>query len=126
MTKMILAKTALVVGGLLAMLPGQASAARVFLGGGFRTGVVIGPGWGYPYGGYGAVYGGQRTGQLKFDTPNKDAQVFINGAYAGTVRELKTTHLRPGTYDIQVQRPGAPNFAQRIYIVAGKTLHVRP
>jgi hypothetical protein len=90
-------------------------------------------GWyGYGYGpfygpyGYGAYYGVPNAGQVKLDTHVKDAQVFVNGAYAGTSGKLKTMWMRPGTYTIEMRAPGQPQFAEKIYVVAGKTVHVEP
>jgi hypothetical protein len=104
-----------------------------------RVGVLIAPGWGwgpyggpywwgpYPYYGYYGYYGYVPVaGAVKFDTKVKDAQVYVDGAYAGTVRELKTMYLRPGSYDIEVREPGRPNFDQTIYVTAGKTVRVNP
>ena len=54
----------------------------------------------------------------------KDAEVFINGAYAGTAGKLKSMWLRPDAYDLEIRAPGRTPYAERIYVVAGKTLHV--
>lgn len=101
-----------------------------------RAVVVVGPafGWGwyspwyspywgpYPYG----YYAVRATGEVKFDTKAKDAEVFIDGAYAGTVGKLKSLKLRPGTYNIEVREQGQATYAEKIYVVAGKTLHLKP
>ena len=95
--------------------------------------VVVGPGFG-PYGWYGSYYGPYRygpylvanVGQVKLDTHVKDADVFVDGSYAGTLRDLKTMMMRPGNYDISVRAPGREAFEQKIYVVAGKTLKLRP
>lgn len=113
---------------LLLMAPLAASA---------RVGIFVGPrfGWGgyspywgpYPYGYYGyGYYGAPPTGAVKFDTSVKDADVYINGAFAGTVGKLKTINLRPGSYDIEVRAPGRTQFDEKIYVAAGKTLHLNP
>jgi PEGA domain len=34
--------------------------------------------------------------------------------------------MRPGNYDISVRAPGRETFEQKIYVVAGKTLKLRP
>jgi hypothetical protein len=118
------------------MLPAAAQAMPHFVGGG-RFGVFVGPsfGWGWynpywgywgPYGYYGGYYYGPATGAVKFDTRVKDAEVFINGAYAGTVGKLKTLHLRPGSYNLELRAPGGMQYAERIYVAPGKTLHVNP
>lgn len=98
-------------------------------------GPAVGVGWGWgpywapywgPYSYYGYYAYPQAPGALKFDTNVKDAEVYVDGAYAGTVGELKTMHLRPGSYDIEVRAPGRTQFDQRVYIAAGKTLHLNP
>ena len=81
-----------------------------------------GPYWG-PYYGY-SYY--PNSGEIKLDTKVKDAQVFINGAYAGTTHENKTMHLRPGNYNIEIREGNNTQFAQKVYVVAGKTLHLHP
>ena len=101
-----------------------------------RTAIFVGPrfGWGlydpfwapYRYGFYGGYYYAPATGAVKFDTEVKDAGVFIDGAYAGTVGKLKTLHLRPGSYNIELRAAGHSEFTEKIYVVAGKTLHLNP
>lgn len=65
------------------------------------------------------------SGTVKLDTKVKDAAVYINGAYAGTTKDNKTMHLRPGEYNIEIRAYGQP-FARRVYVVADKTLHLHP
>ena len=68
---------------------------RFGAGFGFGPAWGFGPGWGYsPY-----LYGGPATGGLKVETQLKDAAVYINGGYAGTVGSVKTLRLRPGAYE---------------------------
>jgi len=99
----------------LALAPMSASAAvRGFVGGGRP----------YFYGGY--YYGRPNTGEVKVDTKVKDAQVFIDGAYAGTTHENKSMYLRPGSYNIEIREAGRTQFTERVYVVAGKTLHLHP
>src|ERR1700723_3351135 len=95
--------------------------------------VIVGPGFG-PYGWYGSYYGSYpygsylvaNAGQVKLDTHVKEADVFIDGSYAGTIRDLKTMMMRAGSYDISVRAPGRDTFEQKVYVVAGKTLKLRP
>ena len=113
---------------LVAIVP-AASAAGPRFGVGFYGGGYWGPGpyaYGYgPYWGYGyAAY--PASGQVKLDTPVKTASVFINGAYAGTTHDNKTMHLRPGTYNVEIREGERTMFADRIYVAAGKTLHLHP
>ena len=111
---------------LIVTLP--ASAAVRFRGG-FGVGPVIRP-WGYApyYGPYGfsgpyGPYVYPRAGEVKLDTKVKDAEVFINGAYAGTTGKLKSMWLRPNTYDLEIRHKPC-TVEERIYVVAAKTLHV--
>jgi hypothetical protein len=94
--------------------------------------VVVAPGFGWgwysPYWGpYPYAYGyAPATGAVKIDTKVKDAEVYIDGAYAGTVGKLKTMNLRPGSYDIEVREQGRTQFDRKVYVAAGKTLHLSP
>jgi hypothetical protein len=76
------------------------------------------------YGGY--YYGYPAAGQVKLDTKVKNAEVFINGAFAGMTQQAKSMHLRPGSYRIEIRELGRTKFVEQIYVVAGKTLHLRP
>jgi PEGA domain len=99
------------------------SVGRPYYYGGFYRpfwGAYWGPAYGMPY------YAYPNAGEVKLDTKVKDAGVFINGAYAGTTHENKSMHLRPGNYNIEIRQAGRTEFAQRVYVVAGKTLHLHP
>ena len=94
-----------------------------FYGGGFYRpfwGGYWGPAWAGPY------YAYPNSGEVKLDTKVKDAQVFINGAYAGTTHQNKSMYLRPGSYNIEIREGGHTQYAQKVYVVAGKTLHLHP
>ena len=82
------------------------------------------PYWGPAY--YGGYYGHPNQGEVKIDTKVKDAEVFINGSYAGTTRHNKSMYLRPGSYNIEIREGGRTQFAERVYVVEGKTLHLHP
>lgn len=119
----------LIAGTVMALAPITAPAA---IRGGFVIGgpAFYGPGWYSPfwgaYWGPGPYYAFPNGGQVKLDTKVKDAQVFINGAYAGTTKENKTMHLRPGSYNIEIREAGQTTFAQQVYVAAGKTIHLQP
>jgi len=124
----IVKKLLIVSVAFMAMLPFAAQARG-------RVGVFIRPSFGPYYGWYGGYYpiypygfygGSPNSGQVKLDTDAKDAQVFINGSYAGTVKELKTLTMRSGDYDIELRAPGLPAYQQRVYVVAGKTVKLHP
>jgi hypothetical protein len=111
--------------GVMAMIPVTASAARVFVGGG---GYGFGPYWGGPgyWGGGYPAYTYASTGDIKIDTKVNDAEVFVDGAFAGTVKDAKTLHLRPGSYAIEVRHAGQEALNEKVYVIAGKTLHLHP
>jgi hypothetical protein len=117
---------------MLALAPMNASAAMVrggFVVGGPRIyagwyGPYWGPYWGPGY--FGPYYGYPNLGEIKLDTKVRDAQVFINGAYSGTTHENRTMRLRPGAYNIEIREGGQTPFSQKIFVVAGKTMHLHP
>ena len=122
---------------LIMLVPASASArgfgGRIVVGGPFVGGYWGGPYWGGywgPYYGYGPYWGGYygypNSGEIKLDTKVKDAQVFINGAYAGTTQEDKKLHLRPGNYNIEIREGGRTQFSEKVYVAAGKALHLHP
>jgi hypothetical protein len=108
-----------------AAVRGFVSVGRPYYGGWNRSyfGPYWGPYWGPAYGGY---YANPNSGEVKLDTKVKDAQVFINGAYAGTTHETRSMYLRPGSYNIEIREAGRTHYAEKIYVVAGKTLHLHP
>jgi hypothetical protein len=137
-------KTALATGLLLAVMPAAQARGGGFRGGGFRGGgaVFVGPAFGYGYGpmwgpwggwgyGYPGIYGGvysshPDSGQIKFDTKQKDAQVYINGSYAGTVKGLKSSWLQQGDYDVEVRAANGERYASKVYVSRGGTVKIRP
>ncbi|HXE63028.1 MAG TPA: PEGA domain-containing protein [Bryobacteraceae bacterium] len=128
--------TLLFATALMVLAPLGASArvrARVFIGP-----PVVGFGYGYGYGWnpyWGPGYYGPRyyvpydnTGEVKIDN-NKhfsEAAVYVNGAYAGLVKDNKTMHFRQGTYKIEVRNGGQTLFSDRVYVTSGKTIHINP
>ena len=122
-------KMLLIASAALMLLPLTVAARGrigVFVGSGFAPMGYYGYGYGPFYRPYGPYYGVPNAGQVKLDTHVKDAQVFVDGAYAGTSGKLKTMWMRPGTYTIELRAPGQAQFAEKIYVVAGKTVHVEP
>lgn len=121
----------MIMAGLMALVPMTASAA-------VRGFVVVGPPmygpvWHSPFWGaywgpawVGPYYAYPNSGVVKLDTKLKDAQVYIDGSYAGTTQENKTMHLRPGSYNIEVRHDNETTFNQKVYVAAGQTIHIRP
>lgn len=124
-------KKALMTLAVAVMTLAPVGASAAIRGGFFVGGPVLYGGWYAPYWGpYWGPYSGYgyypNSGQVKLDTKVKDAQVFINGAFAGTTHDNKTMHLRPGTYNIEIREGTNTPFAQKVYVSAGQTLHLHP
>src|ERR1700688_5143040 len=110
----------------LAIFVPVASARPGFFYRGYFGGPFYGPAY---YGWYGPSYYGPYAaapapfeGKVKIDTKMKDASVFVDGGYAGTVGQLKTFPLRPGTHNIELRdTSGQTIFQERIDVLAGKT-----
>jgi hypothetical protein len=90
------------------------------------------PYYAYPFwGAYGAysyypldmAYGADK-GELQLKADAKDAELYIDGAYAGTVRRLKNIWLDPGAYNLSVSAAGRETFKRRVYVLTGKTLDI--
>jgi hypothetical protein len=111
---------------------------------------VSGPGW-YPYypyyGRWGPYWGlydpfwyspwihpglytgfaqGPSMGQVKLKSPTKEASVYVDGAYAGTLEKLRSMWLEPGAYNLEVRDYDGRSYKKRIYVLTGKTLELRP
>jgi hypothetical protein len=104
-------------------------------GGGFYGPGYYGPGFGWygPYWGGPYVYGGYgyrtapNTGSVKIETKAKSASVYVDGAFAGTVGDLKTFHLKTGEHDIELRAPdGHSYYQERVNVLPGRTLKLTP
>jgi hypothetical protein len=116
-------KGLMVLAAALMMTLGSASAQAAH-----RGFVVAGPSYWGPYWGpaWGGYWAHPDAGKIKLDTKVKDAGVFINGAYAGTTHQNKSMYLRQGSYTIEIKEAGQTRYAEKIYVVAGKTLRLEP
>ncbi len=65
-------------------------------------------------------------GEVKLETKAAGAEVYLDGAYAGLARDLKSMWLDPGAYNLTVKIPGREPFEKRIYVLTGKTLRLKP
>ena len=97
-------------------------------------GLVLGAGyanspyWYSPY-----IYPGLYTGflqqpnmgQIKLATVDRDASVYVDGAYAGSAQKLKSFWLAPGVYNLELRDATQRTFRQRVYVLSGKTLAIR-
>ena len=101
--------------------------------GGWYPPPVYGGWWGYPYASpfYDPFYGPAvywtpqpNLGEVKLRSSSKDAEVYIDSAYAGTASKLKSFWLAPGVYQLEVRATGQAAHQKRIYVLTGKTLKV--
>lgn len=96
-------------------------------GWGWGGGYWGGPwGWGYPgyYGyGYGYTPDGRPLGEVKIKSPDSNAQVFINGSFAGQAHDLKRFYLVPGTYNIELRMNNGVQ-KQKVYVLANRSMHL--
>jgi hypothetical protein len=63
-------------------------------------------------------------GQVSLQSSYKDAEVYLDDAYAGTAATLKKFWLAPGVYDLEVRPKDQTPKKKRIYVLTGKTLKV--
>jgi len=83
------------------------------------------PFWGsYPYRPY--VFTPSNEGKVKIETKAKDAKVYIDGSFAGTVGDLKTMKLKSGSYKIEIRDAGGRRYGEQVYVVPGKTVRLYP
>jgi hypothetical protein len=102
---------------------------------GFGFGYPYGYGgayWGYPYGGYAYGYPGYAAstyGGVRITDAAKDAAVYADGYYVGTVEDfdgsLQQLNLEAGPHHIEVMRQGAPSSAVDVNIRPGQTITYR-
>jgi PEGA domain len=83
--------------------------------------------YGYPYYPYGYPY--DVSGSLRLQVTPREAEVFVDGYYAGTVDNFDGTfqrlHVQPGDHDLEVFLPGHRSYQQKVYLQPGKTFNVR-
>ncbi len=67
---------------------------------------------------------GEDMGEVKLAAEPKNAEVFLDGAYAGTADALKSMWLAPGAYNLALKVQNRAPFQRRIYVLTGKTLKI--
>lgn len=124
---------------LLTLAPVASAQRRGFVRGGFGFRGFYGPGyygwygpyWG-PYGYYGdyGYYGGgygYGGGQVKIESHAKDAMVYVDKGYIGTVEKSKKFPLKPGEHDIELRDPSGHTFySEHIRVLPGHTTEIKP
>ena len=96
---------------------------------GYGPGFYGWPGYGWdpfwPYGpplAYNVAAADKGEVHLKDAAPQ--AEVYIDGAYAGLAKDLRTLWLAPGAYNVEVRPPSQPPVQKKIYVLTGKTLNL--
>lgn len=91
----------------------------------FYSSIIWNPWW-PPYPGFAPGYfsSGYGKGEVKLKAEPRDADVYLDGAYAGTADRLKTIWLDPGAYNLSVSAKDHEPYQQRIYILSGKSLKI--
>ena len=97
----------------------------------FYGSAFFGPWWlGYDSYGFYDPYGygpSDATGQIKIEKSAKDTQVYVDGGYAGTVKELGKFPLSVGAHDLELRSPDGRSFYKaQLDVIAGKTLQIKP
>lgn len=108
-------------------------------------------GWGYPATGFGAGFGYGRFGYgglgysslavggygypvrpwggVRIDIPQQDAQVYVDGYYAGIVNEFdgrfQQLNLEPGAHRIEIRADGFEPVSFEVNAAAGRTITYR-
>ena len=62
------------------------------------------------------------TGELKIQTEDKDARVYVDGGYLGIARKVKKFDLKPGNHNVELRDArGNVVFQEIVAIVPGHT-----
>ena len=82
------------------------------------------PFWGYP-GSVRVFVPAALTGELKIDTRDKDALVYVDGGYLGTAKKFRKFDLRPGNHAIELRDArGAVLFHRDVEIAPDRTTEI--
>ena len=100
----------------------------------------VGPGWygygypyaygayGYPYGGYPYGYYYDYSGAARLQVKPREAQVFIDGYFVGTVDDFdgwaQRLYVAPGEHELAIYLKGHRTFRQNVLFRPGATLRI--
>jgi len=81
----------------------------------------------YPIYGPGRYY--DQSGSVRLQVSPREAEVFVDGYYAGTVDEFdgvfQRLNIAPGEHEIELYLSGHRSFSQRFYLQPGKSFNIR-
>jgi hypothetical protein len=84
--------------------------------------------WGYPYPPPYPYYGWVEA-SVRLEVTPRDAEVYVDGYYAGTVDDFDGTFQRlrvePGQHDIEIYKDGFRPLRQKAYLSADNTFRIR-
>lgn len=63
-------------------------------------------------------------GEVRLSGADKLAEVYIDGGYAGLVKDLKKLRLDPGAYTVEIHVQGKTPQQRRLYVISNKTVKV--
>ena len=95
------------------------------------VGVGWGPGgYGYAYPAYAYPGGyGYDQGRVRLEVAPRDAEVFIDGSFAGTVDDfdgrLQGLTLETGGYNVEIRKPGWETLTFDVRVTPGRTTHYK-
>jgi hypothetical protein len=87
--------------------------------------------YGYPYGYGGPAYGGYGydIGRLRIKVQPRDAEVYVDGYYAGTVDDFdgmfQSLRLETGGYRIEIRKPGFETLQFDVHVQPDRTVTYR-
>jgi hypothetical protein len=64
-------------------------------------------------------------GKVELAVNQKNAEVYIDDAYAGLAGRLKNMWLEPGAYNFTIASADGSAFHQRIYVLTGKSVKIK-
>src|SRR6185295_4928032 len=88
-----------------------------------------GYGYGYPWRPYGPFGYGFAEASVRVEVTPRDAEVYVDGYYAGTVDDFdgafQRLHVAPGEHEIEVYKEGFRPFRQKVYLTPDNTFKVK-
>ena len=97
---------------------------------GYSYGGYYAPGYGYGYGlppaGYVSAVPGAAYGGIRIQGAPRNAQVYVDGYYAGIVNDFDGTFqrldLEAGSHEVEIRIAGAPPLTYDVNVTPGQTL----
>jgi|GEM_PF-3216783 len=130
-------RTRVILGG-VSVGAGYARYSGPYYGYPYYFSPYYGPGW-WPYysswwgpyyspmfhpGFYNGFRSGPNMGEVRLHAAEPDAEVYLDGAYAGKAHDLKNMWLEPGRYNLEIRSGGQTEFSRKIYVLSGKSIRL--